>query len=212
MGHYDTAMITVSQQQAEMVVENLPFESSMVEGRLERNIGDDLSFILSNRPESNFAEDGNIRGETNVNIVCSDKHIRKELLEAFSSNRVVIEKRFHKPTDSAVVAKVTIHQGSKFHGLEGKYHLVTFETKGELVGGDHRVLVKDPLTFTFIPLNSVGAANKVTLLISRYEDNKKGKIALKDSALILPLNITVQVLSKSISTMKKPIRIIFTTK
>jgi len=210
MGEYDLAKITVSHEQAEIVVENFPYEVCMVSGILQMEIADDFVFKLANEFNSNLTERAKNKSEININIVCSDKRTRDGLLERFSNNRIVIEKRFHKPADSTIMAKVTIHPGSKFHGLDGRYHLVTFETKGELFGGDHRVLVKDPLAFTFAPLESVSNKNQVTMLINRYMDNKHGNIALRDSGSILSSNITFQVLSKSISTMKKPIKIIFT--
>ena len=211
MGDYDLARITVSHEQAEIVVENFPYEASMVGGILQREIAADFVFKLSNELNINLTEEAKDKGEININIVCSDKRTRDELLESFSSNRIVIEKRFHTPADSTIIAKVTIQPGSKFHGLDGKYHLVTFETKGELLGGDHSVLVKDPLAFSFAPLETVSNKNQVTMLINRYIDNKHSNITLRDSDSILPLNLSFQLLSKSISTMRKPIKIIFTT-
>ena len=62
----------------------------------------------------------------------------------------------------------------------------------------------------FVPLELVSNRNQVTMLINRYIDNKHSNIALRDRDSILPLSITFQVLSKSISTMKRPIKIIFT--
>mgnify|MGYP000141493393 CR=1 FL=1 len=212
MGDYDLAKITISHEQVEIVVENYPYEASMASGILQKEIADNFEFKLLNEPNSTLTEGAKDKREININIVCSDKRTRDELLESFSSNRIVIEKRFHKPADSTVITKVAIHPGSKLHGLDGKYHLVTFETKGELVGGDHRVLVKDPLAFSFAHLESVSNKNQVTMLIKRYIDNKYGNIALRDRTSILPFSITFQVLSQSISTMKKPIKIIFTNK
>jgi len=210
MGDYDLAKITVSHKQAKIVVENLPYKSGIVDGKLEKETDDDFAFVLSRELNGNHTKNASIKSEINVNIICTDKDIRRELLERFSKNQIVIEKRFHKPADSNIIAKVTITPSSKFHGLVGKYHLVIFETKGELVGGDHRVLVKDPLAFMFVPLELVSNRNQVTMLINRYIDNKHSNIALRDRDSILPLSITFQVLSKSISIMKKPIKIIFT--
>ena len=210
MGNYDLAKITVSHEQAEIVVENLPYEANIVSGKLHREITDDFAFKLSNKPNRNLTEEAKDKSEISVNIVCSDKRTRDQLLENFSSNLIVIKKSLHKLTDSIIMAKVTIHPCSKFNGLDGKYHLVTFETKGELVGGDHRVLVKDPLAFSFAHLESASNINHVTMLISRCLDEKYGNIVLRDRDSILPLSITFQVLSKSISTMKRPIKIIFT--
>lgn len=211
MGNYDLAKITVSHEQAEIVVENLPYEANIVSGKLQREITDDFAFKLSNKPNRNLTEEAKDKSEISVNIVCSDKRTRDQLLENFSSNLIVIKKSLHKLTDSIIMAKVTIHPCSKFNGLDGKYHLVTFETKGELVGGDHRVLVKDPLAFSFSHLESVSSKNQVTMLISRCIDNKFDNITLRDSTSMLPYNMTFQVLSKSISTMKRPIKIFFTT-
>jgi len=54
MGDYDLAKITVSHKQAKIVVENLPYKSGIVDGKLEKETDDDFAFVLSSELNGKF--------------------------------------------------------------------------------------------------------------------------------------------------------------
>ncbi len=202
LGSYDSVSITVSREQAKMVAENLPSETHLTNGNISRKINEASNSKLCNNigPE-------NEGSELKASIISSDKDLRKALSDNFNNERVVIEKRFYKPRDSTIISEVTIHPKRKYHNESAdEYYLITFEAKNGLVGGSHMVLINDPLAFTFPQTE----ANVKTLYISHCGNIKDSKFIVKDDKTILPINVTLQILSKSISAMKKPIRIIFT--
>lgn len=203
LGSYDSVSITVSREQTEMVAENLPSETHLINGNISRKINETPNSKLWTIIDP---ENGN--SELKVNIISSDRNLRKAFSDNFNNERMVIEKRFHKPKDSTIILKVTIHPKRKYHDESaGEYHLITFEAKNGLTGGSHMVLVNDPLAFTF---PQTEPTNVKAIYISHCGFIKDGKFILKDNKTILPINVTLQALSKSISTMKKPIKIIFT--
>ncbi|MFQ5965096.1 MAG: hypothetical protein ACE5KZ_12535 [Candidatus Scalinduaceae bacterium] len=207
MGSYDSVSITVSRERAEIVAENLPYETHMVNGKLERKIIGSSIFISDDEVNNKTPEYANVKGKLHVNIISSDENQRRALSVGFNNNGVIIEKSFHKPANSKIISKVTIHPKRKYHdNLAGEYHLITFQTMGGLTGGSYRILVKDPLSFTF-PSTDTEAK---TMYIRHYGNIKNGKYVVNDIKTVLPLNLTLKVLSKTISTMKKPIKIIFT--
>jgi hypothetical protein len=210
MGSYDLVKITVSHNQAEMVTENLSYETNIINGKLERKINESPVFILSDEVNNSTPEYANVKSKLHVNIVFPDKNLRRELPGHPYGEGFTIGKRFHKPyKDSIVISKVTIHPKRKYNDyLLGEYHLIMFETMGELTGGTHRVLVKDPLAFTFLPFKA--NRNGITMLICSSENIESNNFLFNDSNKDLPVNLSLQVLSKIISTTKKPIKIIFT--
>ncbi len=210
MGSYDSVSITVSREQAEIVAENLSYETHLINGKLERKINESPVYILSDEVNNSTPEYANVKIRLHINIVSPDKNLRRELSGQPYGEGFTIGKRFHKPyKDSIVISKVTIHPKRKYNDyLSGEYHLIMFETMGELTCGTHRVLVKDPLVFTFLPFKA--NSNGITMLICSSENIESNNFLFNDSNKDLPVNLSLQAISKIISTTKKPIKIIFT--
>lgn len=212
MGSYDSVSITVSRKQAEIVAENYPSETHFINGNTERKLlNEDPHTVLCNDSIDREIENGGLR----VNIICPDKNLIKTLSDNFNNDRVVIEKRFHKPKDSTIISVVTIYPKKKYYDESaGECHLVTFKTKKRLADGSHRVLIKTPLVFTFLPDRKICSSGQAdtslrTVYISHCGNTEDGKNVVNDNKTSLHDNVTLLVLSKSISTMKKPVKITF---
>lgn len=201
MGSYDSVKITVSNDQARMSAENFPSETQSLGEKLERKISEEP--ICVDTTDSDSCKASNFKGKLQVTIVCSDENLIRELSNNFCRNGFTVEKRFHKPfKESTVISEVTIYPKRKdTSDTDGDYHIIKFETKEGLSGGIHRVLIKDPLVFMFPPENILGI--KMFVTHSEYS-----KFMAED--ITIPTNVNFQILSNIISTMKKPIRIIFT--
>ncbi len=211
MGSYDLVKITVFPNQAEMVAENLSYETHLINGELERKISESPVYILSDEVNNNTPEYANGKSKLHVNIVSPDKNLRRELSGHPYGEGFTIGKKLYKLyKDSIVISKVTIHPKRKYNDyLSGEYHLIIFETMGELTGGTHRVLVKDPVAFTFLPFKA--NSNGITMLICSSENIESNNFLFNDSNIVLPVDLSLQVLSEIISTTKKSIKIMFTT-
>lgn len=201
MGSYDSVKITVSGNQAQMTAENLPYETQSSGEKLERKISEGP--ICVDTTESDSCKTGNTQGKLQVTIVCSDENLIRELPNNFSESGFPVEKRLRKPSNkSTIISKVTIYPKRKvITDTKEEYHLIEFETMGGLSGGIHRVLIKDPLVFMFPPENIL----EIKMFITHSEYSK-----FMAEDITIPTNVNFQILSNIISTMKKPIKIIFT--
>lgn len=212
MGSYDSVKITVSGDHAQMSAENFPSEARLIDGILEKKIAGDSYVIQKDKSDNSFCEYSKHKHPLHVSIICSDENLIKEFSDDFYKSGFTIEKRFYKPYKaSTIISKVTIYPKRKgSRNLEDEYHLIIFETMDELAGGTHRVLVKGPLAFIFWPMEIATNTKEVKMFITHSRDMKNSKFVVKDSTVIVPIILKLQVLSKTISTMKKPIKIIFT--
>lgn len=211
MGDYDSVEIVVSDNQATMTAENLPCEAQLEKGRLGKKvIGNHVFESQGNNPADNSCPALNsFKGKLHVNIICSDETVEKKFSDDFYKETGI---GLYKPDRGAeIISEVTIYPKMKgAHDLEDYYHLIKFVTRGELIGGTHRVLVKDPLAFKFLSANTT-TVDKIKLVIAHSGNIEDEQFVVNDSKVAAPVNLELRVLSETISTTKKPIKIIFTT-
>ncbi|HHT9122700.1 MAG TPA: hypothetical protein ACFYEF_07500 [Candidatus Wunengus sp. YC63] len=202
MGSYDSVKITVSANQAQMTAENFPSEVQLSGGKLERKISEEP--ICVDTTDSDSCKASNFKGKLQVTIVCSDENFTKEFSKYFCKGEFTVEQKFHKPSnESIIISEVTIYPKRKvITDTEGEYHLIEFETMGGLNRGTHKVLVRDPLVFVFLPEVISADTEEIKLFLS-YSGH------IKDNTEIIPVYINIQALSKIISVMRKSIKVIF---
>lgn len=209
MGSYDFVKITVSGNQAQMSAENLPYEVQSSGGKVEKKIFDKP--VLVDKADNNSYEDDSLKDKLHVNFVCSDEKLEKEFSSFFGKDGPIINDRFHGTYKSTIISKLTIYPKKKvITDTEGEYHLIEFETMGGLSGGTHRLFVKEPLAFMFKLMKIKDEIKKITMLITYSNIIKNCDFIVKENETILPDNSKLQVLSQIITTMKRPIKIIFT--
>jgi hypothetical protein len=210
MGSYDSVKITVSCNQAQMTVENLPYETQSSGEKLERKISEGL--ICVDTTESDSCKTGNTQGKLHVTIVCSDEKLVKELSNIFGKDGFTVNNRFHGRYKSTSISKVTIYPKRKvITDTKEEYHLIEFETMGDLSCGTHRLFVKEPLAFMFKLKKIKNEIKKITMFITYSNIINNCNFIVKENDIILPDDSKFKVLLEIISTMRKPIKMIFTT-
>lgn len=206
MGSYDMVKIDVYGDHAKMSAENIPFDAKFNKGKLVKKNNLETVFDLN---DSSQSEDKDIKGNLRVHIICSEKNLRKEISDkCFQEDGV----SFKEPDKKSIIAEVIVYPKKKAHDDSGgMYHEILFKTRGEFAVGTHRVFVKDPIAFTFWPTNIKDATKNITMIITHSGVIEDCKFVVKDGA-VLPINVQLQLVSEIISTIKKPIKIIFTIK
>lgn len=209
MGSYDLVKITVSGNKAQMTAENFPYETQSSGEKLERKISEEP--ICVDTTDSDSCKASNFKGKLQVTIVCSDEGLIRELSNNFYESGFTVEKRFHKPSNkSTIISEVTIYPKRKYTSdTDGDYHVVEFETRGDLSGGTHRLFVKEPLAFMFKLMKIKDKIKKITMLVTYSNIIKNCNFIIKENDAILPDNSKFKVLSKAISTTEKPISVVF---
>ena len=212
MGSYDSVKITVSSNRAQMTAENFPYEVQLSREKLERKISEEPIYVDTTESDSCKARASNFNGKLHVTIVCSDENLTREFSNIFYKSGFTVEQKFHKPSnESIIISEVTIYPKRKgIDDAEGDYHLIEFETKGGLSCGIHRVLIKDPLAFIFLPMNLSADAKEIKMFITPSEYIKDGDFMEKNKTVPIPVDVNFQILSTIISTARTPIKIIFT--
>lgn len=208
MGSYDSVKITISGNQAQMTAENFPSETQSLGEKLKRKISAEP--ICVGTTESDFCKAGNFKGKLHISIVCSDEKLVKEISSIFGKDGFTIDTRFHGTYKSSIISKVTVYPKRKhITNTEDEYHLIEFETMGGLSGGTHRLFVKEPLAFMFKLMKTKDEIKKITMLITYSNIIKNCNFFVKEHDIILPDDSKLPVLSKIISTTKKPISVAF---
>ena len=211
MGSYDSVKITVSSDRAQMTAENFPYETRLSGKKVEKKLVGKPTSVLEDETDNDGCETGDTQGKLHVTIVCSEEKRVKELSSIFGKDGFTIDTRFHGTYKSSIISKVTVYPKRKgIDDAEGDYHLIEFETKSGLSCGIHRVLVKDPLAFIFLPMNLSADAKEIKMFITPSEYIKDGDFMAKNKTVPIPVDVNFQILSTIISTARTPIKIIFT--
>lgn len=212
MGSYDSVKITVSTNQAQMTAKNFPYETRLSGKEVEKKLVGKPTSVLEDEADNDGCETGDTQGKLHVTIVCSDESLIKELSNNFYKSGFTFEKRFHKPSrESTVISEVIIYPKRKvITDTKEEYHLIEFETMGGLSGGTHRLFVKEPLAFLFKLKKIKNEIKTITMFITYSNILKNCNFILKENETILPDSSKLQVLSEIISTIEKPIKVVFT--
>lgn len=191
MGSCEYVKITVSSEQATMLAENLP----------EKGIAGCLQEKGTIQRDDKVIED-----RVCVYMESSDEDAEKKIL----NNVRCVEVNFKKPDgDFKIISEVIIYpKRSSPTNPPSAYHEILFRTKGGLTIGTHRILVSDPLAFTFC--RGGGKDSQVIEMhITHPVAITNGKLIVSDKESVFPIHMQLQILSQIISSTRKPIKVIF---